>query len=849
VAHEALLRAWPRLNRWIVEERAELLARQELRWATERWTAGGRSEADLYRGLRLDNALQLAAGEALQGQEREFVEEGRQLRDREHAEVRRRTRRLRLLAAVSSVLAAAAIAIGVIAVVQRNDAQQARATANQAAREADQAATDAEQQRTVAEEAAKSAEIEALVGRAESIRATQRDTAALLAVEAFRLDDTARTRSALLSTFTDGEGFLDAHRIAGASGEFGHSGIVLPDGESAFYVDADGRLRPYDLDSGVAGEPFPALGDSNDTTSVLAASPDGAVIAQAAWWGRGDESSSTVGIYDTSTGALRFPPFVLHPGVSGATFTQDGRALAVATWPEGSLLAFDAETGEQVAEAAGVPVPETMREASGVVTVGDEVLLGSAADGTVQVFDAATFQLRRTITLPPRTVSVLQDVGDGTVLTGGIQGIGRFEVATGTVLWQHDGQDLCAYFTVDTDRDSFYCGDVYGRLEERDLATGLVLRRLDAQNGNSGMLWLARGGRELVAFGGNEPVIARWRLDGSGPITTLVAPGYLPVQFSPSGEQLIVERGQFDGGDYANRVVDVESGDVVRNLGDMAALTWRDEDTVGGAAINSSGQVELAQADLADGVVVLGGVIFDPVPYVESADPSKERVLLATDYPGRVELRTFDAATRQFGSPISVDGLNSADVSRSGHRVVVGTGSTAEGVVIYDGSTAERVGAIPGVNGGYVTPADQLFVTSFGGELTQHDLDSLEPLRTFGGSRGFIQQLVGTGDGSLIATKGGDRSVSLYDVATGTRIGTPITIADDPFDFFVLSTNGTRLAIPSADGVQIWDLEPDHWVDAACRVAGRNLTREEWDTNIGDVAPYRATCPAVASDG
>ena len=40
VVHEALLRAWPRLSGWIVEQRADLLARQEVRWAAERWVAG-----------------------------------------------------------------------------------------------------------------------------------------------------------------------------------------------------------------------------------------------------------------------------------------------------------------------------------------------------------------------------------------------------------------------------------------------------------------------------------------------------------------------------------------------------------------------------------------------------------------------------------------------------------------------------------------------------------------------------------------------------------------------------------------------------------------------------------------
>ena len=48
--------------------------------------------------------------------------------------------------------------------------------------------------------------------------------------------------------------------------------------------------------------------------------------------------------------------------------------------------------------------------------------------------------------------------------------------------------------------------------------------------------------------------------------------------------------------------------------------------------------------------------------------------------------------------------------------------------------------------------------------------------------------------------------------------------------------------------VQIWDLDPSRWETAACEVAGRNLTREEWETHIGDLASYRATCPELPLD-
>jgi len=51
------------------------------------------------------------------------------------------------------------------------------------------------------------------------------------------------------------------------------------------------------------------------------------------------------------------------------------------------------------------------------------------------------------------------------------------------------------------------------------------------------------------------------------------------------------------------------------------------------------------------------------------------------------------------------------------------------------------------------------------------------------------------------------------------------------------------------DGVAVWDIEPAHLAAAACRLAGRNLTRTEWDTYLGNVGDYRATCPAFPLEG
>ena len=141
-------RAWPRLGTWIAEQRADLLAHQELRGAAERWNEDGRSEADLYRGLRLDAAVELAGRDRLPVRETEFVDAGLALRNRESSETRRRTRRLRTLVGATSILAVIALLVGVVAIGQRNDAQDSQ---------------------DAAEASTRAAQIEALVGRAASM--------------------------------------------------------------------------------------------------------------------------------------------------------------------------------------------------------------------------------------------------------------------------------------------------------------------------------------------------------------------------------------------------------------------------------------------------------------------------------------------------------------------------------------------------------------------------------------------------------------------------------------------------------------------------------------------------------
>jgi conflict system STAND superfamily ATPase len=56
VAHEALLRAWPRLAQWLREEREFLVFKGEAERAERRWRDMGRADRALLTGLDLARA-------------------------------------------------------------------------------------------------------------------------------------------------------------------------------------------------------------------------------------------------------------------------------------------------------------------------------------------------------------------------------------------------------------------------------------------------------------------------------------------------------------------------------------------------------------------------------------------------------------------------------------------------------------------------------------------------------------------------------------------------------------------------------------------------------------------------
>jgi len=131
LSHEVLIRRWPRLRRWLEEDREGIRLYRRLCDAARNWDAAGREPADLYRGGRLVAALEWsrANGALLNGTERDFLDSSAE--ESENALRRRQiaNRRLRRSLAAAAALLVVALALLAFALVSRHDAVGAEASA------------------------------------------------------------------------------------------------------------------------------------------------------------------------------------------------------------------------------------------------------------------------------------------------------------------------------------------------------------------------------------------------------------------------------------------------------------------------------------------------------------------------------------------------------------------------------------------------------------------------------------------------------------------------------------------------------------------------------------------------
>lgn len=820
VAHEALLREWPRLRGWLDDDEAGRRLRRHLAPAALAWQVNG-DPGDLYRGSRLAGALDWQASHAadLTDTEHDFLRASRDAEGADALRRRRSIRRLRGLAAGLAAVLAMALVASWVAVEQRQ--QAARSSL--------------------------SADVRAL--RAGALEEARWDRALLYAVQAQRFEPSDNSRAALLETVQRSP---EATSILNAEQQLA-TVAVSDDGSKVAAGGAEGTVFIWDTASGERTHTIHDVTPLGEASS-LDISPDG-------------QSLALVGVADTEDGFIgqlvltdlsQTPPsvrIVAGPEVSAARFAADGRTV-VTVGTDGRVRYADTQSGDiertldvEVAAsstvaldgspnrqfmAAADPDPEAAGQVSAwevdsgrlvwssvepagtAVSVspdGSMVVLGHA-DGEVELVDVSPGGARTPVASPPG--NGLVDVTwapDGSRFAGATQErtvlVWDADTAqTTTVLRGHSGPVTQVAYAADGatvyasgDDGSVLAWDVTG-------TTGIAV-------GHGEPLPLATRDRHLLSADGS---VATWYLeDGLVEVHELQEGRSFQVEVPVEGAAggFIDPRGQFAGLIHVDpstvRVIDVGSGALLPYTIELNHTNSYD------ATFSADGRTLLTAADRA--VEVWDVRTGRPHPTAVGYEAANDVVWVGADETGRLgalsehggAIEVVDLFTGQLVATLDQPELagrnfppGPARFSPNGRWLVAGSPSGR--VVVWDTQSWQlhRVSTTAVSDTMVFTPDSRFLVTGGAGTATVWNVQQGDA-----GAATLLVDPVRSSAGVSVATRDGGRTI-------------------------VTLTDGT--------GLREWSVEPGRLVGHACQVAGRNLTGEEWAQVLPD-RPYERTCP------
>jgi WD40 repeat protein/DNA-binding SARP family transcriptional activator len=829
VAHEALLREWPRLRGWLEEDAEGRRLHHHLRAAARDWDAGGRDPGELYRGARLATTLEWIAGHEpeVNDLEREFIGESRAAMEVQAERQRRVNQRLRALLASLAVLLALAVVAGAVALSQRGEARDAALVA------------DAQR-----------------LG-AEALSDDRLDHALLLARAGVDLHDSAATRGNLLSVLQRSPAALGVVR---GDGWPLYAVAVSPDERLMAIGDERGTVTVYD---GATRRPLGQYKIRGGLVQPgLRFSPDGSTLAVPSLDPRNGREA-LVDLIDPLTQRRRLrivPPRFPEKAnyiVAELAFLPNGRDVAIAQLhnapnpdgPASVLRRFDGRTG--VVEGRALRVGR--HSATSLSTTADRrrLFMTSPKDNATYMIDARTLRLLQRWPVGALVGSVSPD---GRLFALGSEGgeVRLLDLRSGRsrpFRGRHKGPVRRMRFTPDgrtlvTSSDD---GDVIvwdvERGETRDTFSG--------HSGEALGLDVSSDGRTLYSAALDARAIV-WDLAGDRRLDRpfdagrpfVAADDRYPKGLAISRDGRTVAIGQSDGTVDLVDAQTLERRGRLRALRGYAAAVAISPDGHLIAVTGEGGQLTLWDARTRRPAGELKGLRATSQALAFSPDGSLLAASEVNVKAGNVVV--WNVRRRAVIGAYSTAGEAAALAFNPDGRLLAVTG-TERRVEIREPRGGRLVARLATPDRGRsvaFSPDGTLLATGhFDGTILFWSTESWKPVgRVLEGHEGRVQSLVFTPDGRTLASAGADGAVLLRDVATQKTIGSAQAVEANAYLSAVFTPDGARLFAVSEQRRAIrWEVSSEAWKRHACRVAGRELTAREWQDALPG-RPYRSIC-------
>ena len=843
IAHEALVRVWPRLRGWLDDDLDGQRLFRHLAEAADAWQAMGRPDSELYRGARLTRVQDWRerAWPDLSDTESAFLEaavslSASELRDAQLRVRRERriNRRLRGALAGAAALAVCALVAGVLAV-----------------RSADRAEGDRDRARAASELA--------FARQAGAVALEHQDVSLslLLAVSALRFDESAQARDRLAAVLMKSPSLVSVRDLGGGVVDLAASpdGALIAGsspGEGVLLVDARTmQTLPFDDDTPASG---------------IAFSPDGKLLAAAVNQWTGNDGSPAridaqpIRLYDLPAGTQTVRQLGGFPAGASVEydldFSADGRRLVAAVDRLDAqglvVLATTAMVWDLTDPARPVLKLSGLGEYPVLKLSPDGTRLYAAATGTdsdrlVRVYDVESGRMLDSLDLEgPRVITARSAAlsPDGRLLAFGT---GSKVVLVDTSNWRlrssgmsADAGDTVWRLEFSEDGDRLAAATDHAHLVW-DTGSGALVQRIEVGGNWISAFDFSADDRTLLIGGDSLGV---WDLTG-GRGLFLVGKATDPAEYdvaqpAPDGRTLVRARaGQMwfadneTGRTTPPRRVEPSDTFHVWSPDSTRLLSWRDPGLLRLWVTATGRQIGQRRLDRSGvpGFSATGGEVYvnglrAKLLVLDAASLKPVRSPIRLGEPVLAVIPHPDGSVLAFahsGAVLRVDPV-SGDVERVADPGTFPRARVWEAELTPDGKHVLAVNRNP-------EDVEVQLVETATWERVGEAAPWNEGLGTFDLAP----------DGTQFAAVADD-AITIVDATTGSQSTIPLP-TPTPVVRIAYLADSSRLLVAGSEG-SAWtvDTEWESWVTRACTIAGRNLTQQEWQEFYPHRA-YEATCP------